>query len=500
MHATVVALVAWAWSLAAAPAPAEVLTGEKWVRCVVPAGPAVAIATLPDGTHAVAREGALELHGPSGIRVVTPCEGLPEAFPTALAVADGRLAVGFRARGVQWWDGGRFEPVDGLPEGVAVRALAADGPRLLVGTSEHGLWHADPGARATRSTHPVLRQREITALTVRDGTIEVGAGARGWWRVLPTGSVRRVDRETFAGCFRDASGEVEALAPGPACRSAAAPLGRDSGLPSGHVTAMAVHRGALYVGSFDGGLARLVGDRFEPTGGPRFVNVLLSDADRLWIGTAQGLFVLEADGRITEPALGLPGAHVNSLARGADGTLWIATGHGLAGVRGGRVRVFDERAGLPTRIVHSVAAGPGGVVWAGTAGGVARIDAGGVRVFSQASGDLPHDWANALLTDGDGVLVGTYDAGVARLGAERGEASPGLAGKWVNPNGLFRVGDALVVATLGDGLLVVRGDRVVEHRAGLPSDDVTAVAVHGGAVWIGTRGGLTRWSAAPDDT
>jgi hypothetical protein len=395
--------------------------------------------------------------------------------------------------------------------------MAADGPTLLVGTGEQGLWRVDPGAKAKRVRHPVLGKREITALMARPEGVEVGAGARGRWRIEPGGKVRRVERAAFVGCFRAGGDTVEALAPGPACR-VEAPVGVDSGLPSGHVTAMAVHRGALYVGTFDGGLARLDGRRFVPVdGAPRFVNVLLSDGDALWIGTAKGLARLGADGRVTQPSLGLPGEHVNSLALGPDGTLWVATGDGLfglerlprftdgarlpSGATGGRVRVVDERAGLPAHIVHSVAVTPDGAVWAGTAGGVARLGPDGVRTFTQAAGALPHDWVTSLLPDGNAVVAGTYDAGVARLEPDgRATTLADVGAVWVNPNGVFRVGDALVVTTLGDGLVVRRGARTVTHRAGLPSDDVTAVAVFGGAVWIGTRGGLVRWSAAPTET
>jgi hypothetical protein len=517
MEATLVALLGWLFFGAPAADLLDGAAGARWVECVVPAGPAVDAARLPDGGWVVAREGAVEVHG----RVLTPCEGLPGAYPTAVVAGEGWIAVGFRAEGAFWLRDGSFVPVEGLPRGVSVRVMAADGARLFIGTSEAGLWQVDEGAAARRVRHPVLGKREVTALLARPEGVEVGAGAWGHWRIEPDGRVRKVARAAFVGCFRSLSplrsataaggrlpaetagrGEtVEARAPGPGC-AVDAPAGPDAGLPSGHVTAMAAHRGALYVGTFDGGLARLEGRRFVPVeGAPRFVNVLLSDGDALWIGTAKGLARLGADGRVTRPSLGLPGEHVNSLAAGPDGTLWVATGKGLFGLRGGRVRLVDERAGLPARIVHSVAVTADGAVWAGTAGGVARLGPDGVRTYTQAAGSLPHDWVTSLLPDGNAVIAGTYDAGLARLEADgRAEALTDAGAIWVNPNGVFRVGDALAVTTLGDGLVVRRGGRVVTHRAGLPSDDVTAIAVFEGAVWIGTRGGLVRWSAAPSET
>jgi hypothetical protein len=94
----------------------------------------------------------------------------------------------------------------------------------------------------------------------------------------------------------------------------------------------------------------------------------------------------------------------------------------------------------------------------------------------------------ALLPDGDGVLAGTYDAGVAHLSPDgSGRRAPGFDRAWVNPNGLARVDGRLAVMTLGDGLLGLGSTR-------LPSDDVTAVVVQSGMMWVGTRGGLVRFS------
>ncbi len=156
------------------------------------------------------------------------------------------------------------------------------------------------------------------------------------------------------------------------------------------------------------------------------------------------------------------------------------------------MRVLDETSGLPARIVYAVAVTADGAVWAGTAGGVARLTDAGIGLYTHARGQLPHDWVNALLADGDGVLAGTYDAGVARLTPDGGgRLVEGLEAAWVNPGGLAWVGGRLTVATLGGGLLVADEDGVA-HQPGLPSEDVTAVVRNAGSHWIGTRGGLAR--------
>lgn len=470
MRGVIAALLLWVGSASAAE-----------VGCVVAEGPARARAAWR-GVEVVARDGAIEIGG----RRITACEGLPGAFPTAVAASGDVLYVGFRAAGLHRFDGEGFEAVSGLPAD-AVSALAVDGDRVWVGTGAGGLWRVRDG-RATRFRHWVLGKRPVTALHVaRDGDLHVGAGPYGWWRVRGEEG-RRVEKDTYVGCFAEVGGKVRALPPGRACGVGQA--GAASGLPSGHVTALEIFEGTLYVGTFDAGLARRTdAGRFEEVpGAPRFVNALLGERGRLWIGTPKGLFRLEK-GEVREAGIGLPSDHVNGLARGRDGTIWVATSNGLAGVGRGGVRVIDRAHGLPARIVYSVAVTEDGAVWAGTAGGVARFGEDGVTVFTQANGALPHDWVNALLADGDEVLAGTYDAGVARLTADgSGAAMDGLEGAWVNPGGLARVGDALLVSTLGGGLW--RVGEAVEKVDGLPSEDVTATVRVGDALWVGTRGGL----------
>jgi len=536
--------------LALSLAAPEARLGETEPTCVVPEGRVVAAVEV-DGVVVRAREGALEV---DGLRL-TPCEGLPGAHPSALAVFDDALYVGFRAAGLHRYVDGRFERVAGVGD-RAVRALAPGADALWVGT-DRGLMrvaslgrcgrvatrraararqpisalrslpissdiatasHLELGRRARTSLgrlvcrgvlaaqserHWVLGRRETTALHVAvDGALHVGAGPYGWWRVAPKGQAARVDRGAFTGCFDERDGRVRAHAPGRACRIG--PAEAASGLPSGHVTTLVAHLGEIYVGTFDAGLARLEGDRFVPVrGAPRFVNALLSDGPSLHIGTPKGLFRLERTPSadvVRRAPVALPSQHVNGLARGRDGTLWVATGGGLVGIGPTGVRVIDASAGLPGRIVYAVAIAGDGAVWAGTAGGAARIatvdDAAGGRVaitaYTHAGGQLPHDWVNALLPDGDAILAGTYDAGVWRLTPDGvGRPVRGLEAAWVNPGGLARMGEALLVSTLGGGLLIRRGGAVL-RQANLPSQDVTSILRHRGSLWIGTRGGLAR--------
>ncbi|MEZ4464814.1 MAG: hypothetical protein R3F43_10005 [bacterium] len=305
-------LLLWALALVGAPS-----------ACVVPEGPVVAEVRWA-GQRVVAREGALEL----GDRRLTTCDGLPGPFPSALAVQGDALVVGFRAAGVFRFENGRFAAIEGLPAD-GVLALAASPEAVWIGLGTRGLWRAE-GTTARPVRHRILGAQGITALAVDGDAVEVGVGPYGWWRVRGR-QIERVARGVFAGCFRrDAAAKLVPRAPGVACAlGAASPA---SGLPSGHITALASFDGALYVGTFDGGLARQQAGRFVPVAGsPRFINALEPRADALWIATPRGLFRLGHDGVVRRAAVALPSDHVNGLAAGPEGTLWVATSQGLAG-------------------------------------------------------------------------------------------------------------------------------------------------------------------------
>ena len=317
----------------------------------------------------------------------------------------------------------------------------------------------------------------------------------------------------FVVAFRDGSrsyyhGGAFERAPKPSAREARAlqPRSRPSStskvsageLPSAHVSALATFQGKLIVGTFDGGAFTVDSSQHFAAldGAPRFVNALLAEPDRLWVASATGLFVLE-NGAFREVPLSRAASHVNGLTRAKDGTLWLATSDGLLGLTGGEWRQLDERQGLPSHIVYAVTESSDGALWAGTAGGVARIAKEGVKTFSVDDGALPHRWVTALLADGAGVWVGTYQGGITHLDASGAHAVSGTQALWLNPNGLVQTGKRIYASSMGGGLFAFEPDAAAESnnavRLGpLPSDDVTAVSSFAGALWVGTRSGLAR--------
>ncbi len=224
----------------------------------------------------------------------------------------------------------------------------------------------------------------------------------------------------------------------------------------------------------------------------------------LWLGTRAGL--VRFDGvrfRIFEPAdLGVRQySFARHLVRTNDGAIWGAIVGGVSRYGSGRFEVFGEAQGLSHPFVYALAPGPSGSLWVGTGGsGIWQLSNG---VFSHhpayRSAGLPAQ-VNDLAVDGRGVLWAATGDGVLALGPQvrRFGTADGLGSQAANVL-LFGRDGALWVGTRG-GLSRRVGERFRTYttRDGLSSDDVTVLFEDGqGTLWIGTRtSGLNRLRGA----
>ncbi len=455
--------------------------------------------------------------------ILTTCTGLPSQRLTALAVHGPELLVATLDRGVvavREDTSGRFA-VRALPglENVRATALAvAPDGALLVGTADAGLWRWTTDETLT---HPpgAPRMGLVSAVRVDAARRElwIGRGPKGATRIDAAGRSARRLKGLFVRGFRETPGGLMAETPAglcaltgrrePACRwsaePAALPRGLPPGPPSNHVTALTVFAGALWVGTFNHGLASTrdgyAWQTVDPAQAPdalRYVNGLATDAGQLFVASPHGL--VQGDGRtwrVQTERDGLPDRHVNAVVAAGRG-VWLGTARGAAFLDGSRVTLHDERAGLPHRIVYALAPfGERGVI-AGTQAGLGVFDGRRWSRITQEDGRLADNWVNAVAAFGGALWAGTYDAGIDRMAPDGGAAHVGPPAAWVNPGGLVDLGGVLLVATLGDGLLATDGVRWRSFAApssSLPDADVTAAAVFAGRLWIGTRAGLVSW-------
>lgn len=111
------------------------------------------------------------------------------------------------------------------------------------------------------------------------------------------------------------------------------------------------------------------------------VTCIESNGGKAWIGTRNGLFLLDIEsrsGKTFTQADGLASNHINAVVQDGD-DLWIGTTGGLSkySIADSSWQTFSSRDGLPSDNVRALAVTDEGKLWLGTPGGLAllgRID------------------------------------------------------------------------------------------------------------------------------
>ena len=354
-----------------------------------------------------------------------------------------------------------------LAEGVIASSLMLDGDRLLVGSFDQGVAEIriDLSRRAGRASWREAPEQVRSFLTV-DGAL---------FAVAPDG--------------------LHPLTGGRAV------LATEGTLTDRNVSALrAVSDGRLWVGFFDHGLDVMDGSQERLTHVENetvfCVNRIVEDGERgiVYAGTANGLAAFSRDGRLREVRRGTDGLisdHVTDLVVD-DGALTVATPAGLTFLGSTGARSLYALQGLVNNHVYTLGMRNGRLL-AGTLGGLSLLEGEVVqRSWTTASSNLGHNWITAIEPFEDGWMLGTYGAGVVRLRSDGTiENPPELAGVEINPNALA-MGETVYAGSLDRGLLVYdpTEGRWVEHTAGLPALNVTALEVANGIVYIGTDNGL----------
>ncbi|HPQ70829.1 MAG TPA: hypothetical protein PKW95_17020 [bacterium] len=281
--------------------------------------------------------------------------------------------------------------------------------------------------------------------------------------------------------------------------------------PEGYVTALLpLPDGRVLVGTLNRGLVA-----FDPatatTGAARLsdfgVNRIVADDAGYWVATTNGLARLDdalAERRWLKLADGLPGRNIAAVLA-TDKGLFLAGNAGLGRLSAAGLQAIDAFHGLAGNHLYCLAADDRGNLLAGGLAGLSLL--GGsegltvTKIFTAAQG-LPHNWINAVLRAENGWWVGTYGGGVGVLtdeGAWRG--APDTASWSVNVNCAAALGSLTVFGTLENALALGRDSRrMISFAAGLPSRNVTALAVAGGTLWVGTDHGLARLDASVLDS
>jgi PAS domain S-box-containing protein len=268
--------------------------------------------------------------------------------------------------------------------------------------------------------------------------------------------------------------------------------------------------GALWMGTWHGGIARLKDGRFDCFGTRQG---LVSDEivdiapapDGVWLASAnRGLsFFDPTSGRVTRHPIGAtagdaPAPNVVALERARDGSLWIATdGGGLHHRRrDGSVEILTTADGLVSDSLTSLAEGPDGTIWVGSAVGLARVRDGNAERFRPRRGPEPLLVTRIGVDRRGTVWLGTED-GLRRVHGDvvdaysvrDGLSSPIVRAVFEDREGNVWFGtDGGGLHRLSDGVFTA-----YTRAQGLADDHVWAVYAEAGSVWIGTQsGGINR--------
>lgn len=275
----------------------------------------------------------------------------------------------------------------------------------------------------------------------------------------------------------------------------------EQGLPHSYVTAIAQSaEGYLLVGTYEG-LARFDGREFRPLGaapalrlGETWTSALLMGRDgSLWVGTFEGTLARLRAGKVVE--VHATGGSVFALAEDREGGVWASCRSGVRRWSAGQLTAQSGLAEPLESAWNVLAADADGSMWIADKRGLKHWRSGAVSTVLQ-NGEAPGDVLAVLRSKEGGVWVGTTRGlfrtdgsgnGVVRIGGVDGPVTslleePGgtlWAGSW--GRGLYRWTKGGVERWAG--------------QDGLPDDYIRTLAEDGeGNLWIGMRsGGLGRW-------
>src|SRR5471030_1336487 len=445
-------------------------------------------------------------------------EGLSGAPVNAIAqTTDGQLWLG-TSDGLVRFNGAKFtwfRRSKVVPQIVdnEITALAADpAGGLWAATSSGGVLHYLPGPAFTGGRFEHYGSREglpddhLLSMAV-DPRGRVWAGTQHGIAVFAGGRFQPVHTDSIRGpvSVLNFGGDGEILAGG-AGRLLRIRGGKTEEIPvhaSLITSILRTRQGDLLV-SGEGSLDRVVAGRAirqENWNVDDALTLLEDSRGLLWISNAGGgLAAIGGTRPSNRPARFLPGSESEVLALFEDrqGSVW-------AGTRSGELHRFrphvflgiGSKEGLAADYVYSVFADARGSIWIGGPQGLNELTPDGrLRLFTKQDG-LPNLHVNAICgAAAGGLWIGTsagimrFEDGQFTMPPQPATLKPGVRGVLEDREG------NLWVATFRNGVEVLRGASWTHYGI---EDGLGSLAARelyqdsGGAVWVGTGGGLTRF-------
>jgi ligand-binding sensor domain-containing protein len=493
-----VALCGLAWALAvagpaaAAGAPREALVDAR-----------AGYACLSDA-HAwlVGTSGGLLELGPESLeprRVWTLLDGLPGLVTYALAATEEGVWVGTEGGLALLTRGEAGLRLAQTYPGTAIRQIApiaGEPGGLLLATWGGGVLRLGPGARAPEGLG--LKGVRVAAVSAHEGAV---------FAAVPDAGVHRLGRGVVPGteglhatALASADGALWIASPQGVFALRGGRLTLEAARPARSLAASAE---GLWVGGYQGGARQL---RADAAPGPvlptpdasRVEGMGLQGSGLGCVATARGSFLRQGERWLLVATAGPPSNDVAAATEDEQGRLWVGTfDQGLAVRENGAWR---EVAGIPRFVndVHGDRARNG--VWVATARGLYLVTGG----LASRHGPLPSEDVHSVTVTPLGRVVAGTSRGAAILDGDRWRP--------LAPKGPAQRAAAWAVAGGPDGSVWIGTNRgLFEWREGedlrrlsmasshLPDDWVTAVALRGQDLWVGTYAhGVVRLSRGAD--
>jgi ligand-binding sensor domain-containing protein/AraC-like DNA-binding protein len=381
--------------------------------------------------------GAIWIGTMNGLFVLQPVDGrvrpVPHAmsYPVTSIVSDssGVLLIGTMTEGIKILDG--VFPYDLLPgERLAsshVHAILPFGDGLIwVGTESDGLIRIKE--RSVGSIAALEEGRPLGSvyalLEDDDGTLWVGTESSGLYRMrVDWMNGERAGGERSGGEWpRDGRSRDKRLSDERTSGTGAKAGDARSGRP----------RSSRML---TGRIIELL-DRSQGLAGDMVRSLLRDGSGNLWVGTADGgLSIIHGD-RITNltTADGLVSNNVTAMLLDDEGTVWIGTDRGLDRCVGGAIEIDTAARTLVGRVIRTLARGERGVLYVCTRNGVWRRSDSSFERIGAAGRATEIDVLSLCEDGGGGLWVGTNGNGLRHLhgkGSAAYTTRDGLPGNFI---------------------------------------------------------------------
>jgi len=201
---------------------------------------------------------------------------------------------------------------------------------------------------------------------------------------------------------------------------------------------------------------------------------------------------------------GLPQNTVQTIAQTSDGFVWLGTEVGLVRFDGNSFVLFDQntKPALPGNDVTCLFGASDGSLWIGTSDGLARLKAGTVTTFTNANG-LPGNSIRSVRDGKTGGVIVSTENGEVRI--EGSNIIPVANDTLQGPATAYELGltDNTRVLVSKTTVEITHNRRTQQTWAvgkDFPGTRIqTAFADRESALWIGTNGGLVRYSSGKID-